>query len=405
MTHLHDLLSKSSSRGVEFRLLGEVAFYSDTRIDAGSLDETSFVGVDNLLPNFGGKTDASHSPNTDRVASYKVGDILLGNIRPYLKKIWLADASGGCSGDVLAIRIKEQYRGSLLPEFLYRLLASDAFFDFNMRHAKGAKMPRGSKEKILNYSIPLPPVEVQKAIIATLESFTEFHLDLQANLNNELILRKAQLRYYRDTLLSFSGKGVRAFALGDIGIFTRGRRFTKDDYASEGVPCIHYGDIYTHYGTSATESVCHVRAELSPSLRFAKAGDVVIAAVGETVEDVGKAVAWLGDEQVAIHDDCFTFRHKQNPKFIAYCFQTYAFNAEKNKFVARAKVKRLSSESLAKLTIPIPPLEEQNRIVDILDRLDDLLTSLLVELPAEINARRQQYQHYRDRLLTFKMAA
>jgi type I restriction enzyme S subunit len=193
--------------------------------------------------------------------------------------------------------------------------------------------------------------------------------------------------------------------LGEIGNFTRGRRFTKEDYAPDGVGCIHYGDIYIRYGTSATETVSHVRAALAPSLRFAKTGDVVIAAVGETVEDVGKAVAWLGGEDVAVHDDCFTFHHDQNPKFISYCFQTAALNAEKNKFVARAKVKRLAGESLAKLKIPVPPLEEQARIVGILDKLDALVNDLSSGLPAEIQARRQQYQHYRDRILTFKMAA
>ena len=193
--------------------------------------------------------------------------------------------------------------------------------------------------------------------------------------------------------------------MGEIGNFTRGRRFTKGDYVPDGIGCIHYGDIYTRYGTSTTETVSHVRADLASSLRFARTDDVVIAAVGETVEDVGKAVAWLGEDAVAVHDDCFIFRHQQNPKFISYCLQTTALKAEKNKFVARAKVKRLSSDNLAKLRIPLPPRDEQDRIVGILDRFDALVNDLSSGLPAELNARREQYRHYRDRLLTFKMAA
>lgn len=94
-----------------------------------------------------------------------------------------------------------------------------------------------------------------------------------------------------------------------------------------------------------------------------------------------------------------------NPKFVSYCFQTERLNAEKNKFVARAKVKRLSGESLAKLTIPVPPIEEQERIVAILDKFDALVNDITSGLPAEIKARRQQYAHYRDRLLTFREAA
>ncbi len=193
--------------------------------------------------------------------------------------------------------------------------------------------------------------------------------------------------------------------MAEVGEFFRGRRFTKNDYVPDGIGCIHYGDIYTQYGTATTATVSHVRSDMISILRFAKPGDLVIAGVGETVEDVGKAVAWLGDGQVAIHDDCFAFRHSLNPRFVSYYFQTTAFHAEKNKFVARAKVKRLSSESLGKLTIPVPSLDEQERIVAILDKFDALVNDLSSGLPAEIKARRQQYEHYRDRLLSFREAA
>jgi len=178
-----------------------------------------------------------------------------------------------------------------------------------------------------------------------------------------------------------------------------------NNYAPDGIECIHYGDIYTQYGTATTTTVSHVRSDMASTLRFARRGDVVIAGVGETVEDVGKAVAWLGASDVAIHDDCFAFRHSLNPKFVSHYFQTSAFHAEKNKFVARAKVKRLSGESLGKLAIPVPPPQEQERIVAILDQFDALVNDLSSGLPAEITARRQQYAHYRDRLLTFREAA
>ncbi|MGO4836538.1 restriction endonuclease subunit S, partial [Rhizobiaceae sp. 2RAB30] len=177
------------------------------------------------------------------------------------------------------------------------------------------------------------------------------------------------------------------------------------DVVEEGIPSIHYGEIYTHYGVATSSTVSHVRADMAQQLRYAEPNDVVIAAVGETVEDVGKAVAWLGDENVAIHDDCFFFRHSMNPKFVSYWFQTEDFHKQKNKYVDRAKVKRLSGENLAKIMMPVPPLEEQERIVSILDNFDALVNDLSRGLPAEIKARRQQYEHYRDRLLTFPEAA
>lgn len=193
--------------------------------------------------------------------------------------------------------------------------------------------------------------------------------------------------------------------LNEIGEFIRGRRFTKADYVEDGVPCIHYGEIYTRYGTAADTAISHVRSEMAASLRYAKPGDVVVTDVGETVEDVGKAVAWIGTEDVAIHDHCYAFRHSMNPKFVSYCMQTSSFIAEKAKYVARTKVNTLLIGGFSKIRIPVPSLEEQERIVAILDKFDALVNDISIGLPAEIAARRQQYAYYRDRLLTFKEAA
>lgn len=234
---------------------------------------------------------------------------------------------------------------------------------------------------------------MQREIVKVLDTFTK------------LEARRWQYQYYRDALLAFDDQDVRWTTMAEVGEFFRGRRFTKKDLDTEGLACIHYGDIYTQYGIATTATVSHVRSDMASTLRFARPGDLVIAGVGETVEDVGKAVAWLGDGEVAIHDDCFAFRHSLNPKFVSYYFQTAAFHAEKNKFVARAKVKRLSAENLGKLAIPVPPPDEQERIVAILDKFDALVNDLSNGLPAEIAARRKQYEHYRDRLLTFREAA
>ena len=228
---------------------------------------------------------------------------------------------------------------------------------------------------------------------------------MEAELEAELEARRWQYQYYRDALFAFDDQDVLWTTLAEVGEFFRGRRFTKNDFDAKGLACIHYGDIYTQYGTATTATVSHVRSDMASTLRFARPSDLVIAGVGETVEDVGKAVAWLGDGEVAIHDDCFAFRHSLNPKFVSYYFQTAAFHAEKNKFVARAKVKRLSAQNLGKLTIPVPPLDEQERIVAILDKFDALVNDLSSGLPAEIAARRKQYEHYRNRLLSFREAA
>ncbi len=178
MSRINDLIAELCPDGVEFRQLGQVAAYSDTRIAATSVDAETFIGVDNLLPNQAGRTTSAYVPTTGNLAEYRQGDILIGNIRPYLKKIWLATNEGGCSGDVLAVRIADTYRSMLTPEFLYRILSSDAFFAFNMKHAKGAKMPRGSKTMIMKYYVPIPTLGIQREIVKVLDTFTQLEAEL-----------------------------------------------------------------------------------------------------------------------------------------------------------------------------------------------------------------------------------
>ncbi|WP_420752239.1 restriction endonuclease subunit S [Rhodococcus sp. O3] len=396
MSRIDELIAELAPKGVKHVPLSAVTGYSNTRVDASELDETNFVGVDNLISNKGGKTDASYLPNTARLTAYEAGDILLGNIRPYLKKVWFATESGGCSGDVLAIRISNAHRESIEPKFLYYLLSSDGFFVYNMQHAKGAKMPRGNKEAILNFRIPIPPLDVQREIVRVLNQFTE----LEAGLEAELEARRRQYIFYRDSLLLATD--APKVAMGELGTFIRGRRFTKNDVVESGIPSIHYGEIYTDYGVSASCALREVRSDLASRLRFAQPRDVIFAGVGETVEDVGKAVAWLGDEPVAVHDDTFSFTSDMNPKYVAYAVQTGDFHSQKANYVARGKVKRLSALGLTKIKIPVPSAEEQERIVSILDKFDALLHDPSIGLPAELTARRTQYEYYRDKLLSFE---
>ena len=395
MSQIDKLIADLCPDGVSHYQLGEIAGYSDTRAQASHLDKTTFVGVDNLLPNKGGRVDASHAPNTSSLTAYEAGDLLLGNIRPYLKKIWLSDRTGGCSGDVLAIRLSKAFHPLVDARFLYYTLSSDKFFSYATQHSKGAKMPRGDKAAILNFRVPVPPLEVQREIVRALDKFTQLEAELEA--------RRRQYEHYRNQLLAFSGiAGVRWVPMGKIGTLTRGRRFTKKDMTSSGVPCIHYGEIYTHYGVSTRKAISHVRDILATKLRYAKPGDVVIAGVGETVKDVAKAVAWLGETPVAIHDDTFFFRSKQDPTYISYAMQTTAFHDQKERWVSRAKVKRIGNEGISQIVIPVPSLEEQRRIVSVLDKFDSLVNDISIGLPAELAARRKQYEYYRDRLLTFE---
>lgn len=185
---------------VVYRKLGEVAQYSKGRIEASTLSAKNYVGVDNLLQDCQGKKLSEHVPTEGRCTAYSPKDILIGNIRPYLKKIWFADNAGGTNGDVLVIQTTDE---RVLPEYLYQVLSDDAFFTYDMQHAKGAKMPRGNKDKILDYKIPLPPLSEQARIVEILDKFDTLTNSISEGLPLEIQLRKQQYEYYREQLLAF----------------------------------------------------------------------------------------------------------------------------------------------------------------------------------------------------------
>lgn len=193
--------------------------------------------------------------------------------------------------------------------------------------------------------------------------------------------------------------------MGEVGEFIRGTGIQKSDFVEEGVGCIHYGQIHTHYGVWATQTKTFVSAEQANRSRRASFGDLVVATTSEDDNSVGKAVAWIGTEDVAVSTDALIFKHRLNPKYMSYFFQSTGFRDQKGKFITGTKVRRISSSGLNKIVIQVPPPERQDQIVEILDHFEALVNDLSVGLPAELAARRQQYEYYRDRLLTFKEAS
>lgn len=261
-----------------------------------------------------------------------------------------------------------------------------------------------SRQWISKYSqieIPLPPIEVQTEIVRILDKFTLLEAELEA----ELDCRKRQYEYYRDKLLSFEnvgGQEVEWKKMSEVGTFIRGKRFVRTDIVEEGIPCIHYGDIYTYYGLTATKAKTYLKPEKAEKMKFASKNDVVIVGAGENNMDIGVGVAWLSDEKVAIHDACYIFKSKMNPRFVSHYLRGSNYHLQIKKYVCEGKICSISSKSIGRSLIPVPSLQEQERIANILDRFESMTTSLQFGLPAEIAARRQQYEHYRDKLLTFK---
>nr|WP_314181281.1 restriction endonuclease subunit S [uncultured Campylobacter sp.] len=195
-----DELNKNGG-GYELKTLGSIADYSSDRIKFDSLNELNYVGVENLLQDKAGKVSSKYVPASGNCTKFESGDILVGNIRPYLKKIWQADCTGGASGDVLVLRLNDK---SVNSRYLYQILADDKFFDYNTKNAKGAKMPRGNKNAILEYKIPVPSLPTQRKIVEILDKFDTLVNSIAEGLPCEIELRQKQYEYYREKLLNFT---------------------------------------------------------------------------------------------------------------------------------------------------------------------------------------------------------
>lgn len=190
--------------------------------------------------------------------------------------------------------------------------------------------------------------------------------------------------------------------MSSIGTLVRGNGMPKSDFVVKGVGAIHYGQIYTHFGTWTTDTISCVAPETASKLAKVDPGDLIITNTSENLEDVGKALAWLGSTQVVTGGHATVLKHRMNSKFLSYWFQTPAFHTQKKRYATGTKVIDVSTNSLSKILVPVPSMDVQESIADRLDDFDMLVNDLSIGLPAELNARRKQYEYYRDKLLTFK---
>ena len=272
--------------------------------------------------------------------------------------------------------------------------------DYILLNSKKGSIPYITLPMLLEFQISLPPLPVQEAIVEILEKFDRLSAELQA----ELQARKQQYEYYRNQLLTRFApeQPVTEYSLGELGTITKGAGILKSDFREQGYPCIHYGQVHTYYGTFAHSTKSFVDNSYATKLRKANHGDLIIASTSEDVEACCKACAWMGNYKVAVSGDAHIYSHNQNPKYMAYLFQTEAFAKQKRLAANGAKVVRVKGEAMAKFRFVFPSLEEQARIVAILDKFEALVNDLSQGLPAEIAAVQEQYEYYRNKLLTFK---
>lgn len=292
------------------------------------------------------------------------------------------------------LAINQDIRGLVLNDLMNARFLT-YYFRTLMFAGHGTIVKSITNKRLMDTEVPVPPVEIQEAIVEILDKFT----NLEAELEAELEARTLQYEYYRDSL--FEALDCPRVPLGSLGTFVRGNGLQKKDLQESGNPVIHYGQVFTRYGLHEDKTLSYANDEVYDKLRKAEKGNLVIATTSENDEDVCKALAWLGETPAGISGDAYIYRHEMNPKYVSYFFTTHDFQRQKLRHITGTKVRRVSGKNLETIEIPLPSLEEQQRIVDILDRFDTLTTSLSEGLPAELAARRSQYEYYRDQLLSF----
>ena len=406
MTTLDRLMSELCPNGVEYRKLDEIvkilngyAFKSEKYVDSG----IRVIRISDVQKGKMSDKDLKYYPteSENEIVNYLLCEhdlvmSLTGNVGR-VAMLSKSDLPAGLNQRVACIRVKDNSK--LLTRYLFHYFDQNCFEQNAVKYAAGGGQKNMSTVWLSNQRIPLPPLPVQSEIVRILDNFTE----LTAKLTTELAARKKQYEYYRNKVLTFGDddsrdRQVQWLTLGEIGTMIRGSGLQKSDFFESGVGCIHYGQIYTHYGTFASETKSFVSPELAAGLKKVNTGDLIIAVTSETMEDVCKCVAWLGENEIVAGGHSAIFKHEQNPKYIAYYLQTSAFFAQKRKIAYGTKVIEVSPKKLESVVIPVPSLAEQERIVAMLDRFDDITSGL----PAEIAARQKQYEYYRDKLLTFK---
>ena len=391
MSKLQDLIQKLCPDGVEYKKLGDVCELSRGKV----YSKTYIVENAGEYPVYSSQT--ANNGELGRISTFDYdGEYLTwttdgayaGTIFHRKGKFSITNVCG-----LISIKITD-----LSIRFLYYWLSIKA-----KEHVySGMGNPKLMSNQMIPIEVPIPPLKVQEEIVKILDRFAEYAAELQA----ELQARQEQYEYYRNKLLSFSDinrehTDVTWMKMSEIGSFIRGKRFVRTDIVNDGVPCIHYGDMYTYYGLYATQSKGWLRNELASKMRYAQKNDVVIVAAGENKEDIGIGLAWLGDEPAAVHDACFIFRSNLYPQYVSHYLRSNYYHRQIVKYVSEGKICSISAKGLGNAIIPIPTYEEQVRIATLLNNFEALVSDLSQGLPVEITAVQEQYEYYRNKLLSF----
>ncbi|MBS1631584.1 MAG: N-6 DNA methylase [Bacteroidetes bacterium] len=326
--------------------LGNIAPYAIEKINLSEIKLTNYITTDNLLQDRRGIVDFTGTPGVDRITKYQKFDILISNIRPYLKKIWFADRSGGCSNDVIVFRSSNPT--SYLPKYVFYILSTDMFFDYVMSGKQGVKMPRGDKDKIPQFLIPTPPPEVQQKII---DECSEIDREAELAQKNKKILEK-EIQELFEQAFSKAANTLRINNPDDFELLI-GKRVLKDEINNEGtgIP-VYSANVFEPFG--------HIKKDLlktfnTPSVLWGIDGDWMVNYIPENAPFYPT-------------DHCGVLRVKSDkihPKYLAWVLQK---EGERVRF---SRTNRASIDSMKGLSVKVPSKEIQSKLIKEVEKKEE----------------------------------
>lgn len=400
MSKLEQLINELCPDGVEYKTLGDIGKF--TR--GNGLQKKDFVEVGKPVIHYGQiytkynfSTNITYSFAEEEVykklRKAKKNDILIATTSENVKDVakcvvWLGEEEIGFSGDMYSFSTQEN------SKYIAYYFQTNYFQRQKELKVTGAKVMRIHSNDMEKFEIPLPPLPVQEEIVRILDSFTE----LTAELTAELTMRKQQYEYYRENLLN---KKLQNNVLLK-SVVKKGcsggtpKKGEEKFYLNGTVPWLRTQDVKFNEIFNI-ETFITEEAVKQTSAKWIPANCVIVAISGATA---GRCA--INKIPTTTNQHCYNMEIDETKALYKYIY--YCICSQYEELISRKQGARgdLNSSLILGISIPLPSLEEQQRIVDILDRFDTLVNDIKEGLPAEIEARKQQYEYYRDKLLTFK---
>lgn len=384
MKNLETLINELCPEGVEFVKLGDVC-----EVQRGKrLTKKQLSDQDNYPVFHGGIQPIGYYSKCNR----KANTVMIINVGASAGTIGFCEQNFWSSDGCYCL----SHVNELSARYLYFLLSKNQhYFQSKVRHGG---IPTLDALVVKNFVIPLPPIEVQTEIVRILDKFTELEAELEA----ELDCRKRQYEFYRDKLLSFEnvgGQNVEWKKMSEIclSICSGGTPLTsKPEYYDGDIPWLRTQEVDYCEINSTLRNITQLGLDNS-SAKMIPSNCVIVAMYGATAAKVA-----INKIPLCTNQACCNLQIDESKAKVRYVYQWLCKQYDVLKALGEGSQHNINAKKVKDFAIPIPPLAEQERIVNILDRFESLTTSLTAGLPAEIAARRQQYEHYRDKLLTFK---